>query len=146
MKANDVGATQIARVGADGDTLETLSDQIDNVQGRIPAALSSGNMKADVLAISTSTDAADKLESSAETIILGTAATGTLSTTEMTTNLTVTVNDQFNGRIIIFKEDTTTVALRRQATDITDTVTTNGKLTFTALTTSPMNGDTFVIV
>ena len=31
LKADDAGATQIARVGADGDTLETLSDQIDDV-------------------------------------------------------------------------------------------------------------------
>lgn len=29
LKADDAAATQIARVGADGDTLETLSDQID---------------------------------------------------------------------------------------------------------------------
>lgn len=34
IKAADAGATQIARVGADGDTLETLSDQID---GTAPA-------------------------------------------------------------------------------------------------------------
>ncbi len=31
LKANDAGVTQVARVGADGDTLETLSDQIDDV-------------------------------------------------------------------------------------------------------------------
>ncbi len=31
LKADDAAATQIARVGADGDTLETLSDQIDAV-------------------------------------------------------------------------------------------------------------------
>jgi len=31
VKSADSGATQIARVGADGDTLETLSDQIDGV-------------------------------------------------------------------------------------------------------------------
>lgn len=31
LKAADTGATQVARVGADGDTLETLSDQIDVV-------------------------------------------------------------------------------------------------------------------
>jgi hypothetical protein len=29
LKADDAGATQVARVGADGDTLETLSDQLD---------------------------------------------------------------------------------------------------------------------
>ncbi len=138
----DIAADIIA---VKAETVSIQSDT-DDIQSRIPAALSSGNMKTDVLAISTSTDAADKLESSAKTIILGTAQTGTLSTTEMTTNLTITVNDQFNGRIIIFKEDTTTAALRRQATDITDSVTTNGKLTFTALTTAPVNGDTFCIV
>jgi len=33
VKSADTGATQIARVGADGDTLETLSDQIDGVGG-----------------------------------------------------------------------------------------------------------------
>jgi hypothetical protein len=32
VKSDDSGSTQIARVGADGDTLETLSDQIDGVQ------------------------------------------------------------------------------------------------------------------
>ena len=32
VKSADTGATQIARVGADGDTLETLSDQIDGVE------------------------------------------------------------------------------------------------------------------
>lgn len=31
LKSADTGATQIARVGADGDTLETLSDQLDAV-------------------------------------------------------------------------------------------------------------------
>lgn len=31
LKSDDSGASQIARVGADGDTLETLSDQIDAV-------------------------------------------------------------------------------------------------------------------
>ncbi len=32
VKSADTGATQIARVGADGDTLETLSDQLDAVE------------------------------------------------------------------------------------------------------------------
>jgi hypothetical protein len=31
LKSDDAGASQIARVGADGDTLETLSDQLDGV-------------------------------------------------------------------------------------------------------------------
>ncbi|MCK4814226.1 hypothetical protein KA005_00530 [bacterium] len=135
------------------DTLEHIRNKetdietgTQDIQSRIPAALVTGRMSSDAVAISGSTDAADKLEASAETIVVGAAATGTLSTTEMTTDLTISVNDQMNGRILIFKEDTTTAALRRQATDITDSVTTNGKLTFTALTTAPVNGDTFIIV
>lgn len=31
IKSDDSGSTQIARVGADGDTLETLSDQVDGI-------------------------------------------------------------------------------------------------------------------
>ena len=36
VKSADSGGTQIARVGADGDTLETLSDQIDGVYSGTP--------------------------------------------------------------------------------------------------------------
>lgn len=35
LKANDTGATQVARVGADGDTLEILSDEIAAVQSTV---------------------------------------------------------------------------------------------------------------
>ena len=34
LKSADTGATQVARVGADSDTLETLSDQLDTVQAK----------------------------------------------------------------------------------------------------------------
>ena len=101
---------------------------------------------ADATKISGSTTAADNLELSTEAIVSGAAATGTLSTTEMTTNLTISVASQYNGRILIFQSDTTTAALRNQATDITATTILNGKLGFTALTTAPTNGDTFIIV
>ena len=83
---------------------------------------------------------------SSATIVDGAAETGTLSTTEMTTGLTISVAGQYNERIIIFASDTTTAALRGQATDITATTILNGKLGFTALTTAPANGDTFAIV
>jgi len=35
LVATDGGATQVARVGADGDTLETLSDQLDDVDADV---------------------------------------------------------------------------------------------------------------
>ena len=43
LKSADSGATEVARTGADGDTLENLSDQLDGVepaavlQNRLPA-------------------------------------------------------------------------------------------------------------
>jgi len=102
-------------------------------------------MKADVLAISTSTAAANNLEESAEVILSGTAS-GTPSTTTMVSNIGVTVNDQFVGRTIIFKNDTSTAALQNQATNITSCTAASDTLTFTALTSAPASGDTFVIV
>ena len=99
-------------------------------------------MSSDAVAISGSTDAADKLEASAETIETGAAAAGTLSTTQMTTNLTEATDDHYNGRIIIW----TSGVLLRQATDITDYTGSTKMLTFTATTEAPSDGDTFVIV
>lgn len=95
--------------------------------------------------ISGSTDAADKLEESAETIVLGTAS-GTHTTTTMQTDISVDVDDKYNGRVVIFRSNTTTAALRGQATNITTTTASTNQLTFTALTTAPSDGDTFCIV
>lgn len=85
------------------------------------------------------------LEASASTMKEGTAKAGTLTTISMPTTLTE-ADDVFNGRILLFKRDTTTVALRLQATDITDFANTNGVLTFDAVTTAPSATETFVIL
>jgi hypothetical protein len=60
-----------------------------------------------------------------------------------------TVADQFKGRVVIFARDTTTTALRGQATGISASTAPgsgNTVLTFDALTTAPATGDLFVIV
>jgi hypothetical protein len=75
-------------------------------------------------------------------IIFGTAATGTLSTTQATSDLSGYANDQLIGRVIIFLSG----AAEGEASDITEYASASGLLTFTALTTSPGNGDTFKIV
>ena len=41
LKSDDSGSTQVARVGADGDTLETLSDQIDGISAKTDLITSS---------------------------------------------------------------------------------------------------------
>jgi len=124
-------------------SISTTGGTVDAVT---TVATVTNDVNADVVKISGSAAAADALELSTETIISGTAAAGTLSTTEMTTDLAISVAEQYNGRIIIFQSDTTTAALRNQATDITATTILNGKLGFTALTTAPAAGDTFIIV
>ena len=75
-------------------------------------------------------------------VITGAAATGTLSTTQATTNLTGYADDQLIGRVIIWMSG----AAEGEGTDITDYANASGLLTFTALTTAPGNGDTFKIV
>lgn len=132
-------SADIAAVKAQTGEIET---DTGNIQSRLPGALSSGNMKADVVALSGSTDAADQLERSAKTIVDGLAEAGTLSTTQMSTDLTEATDDHFNGRIIIW----TSGALTHQASDITDYVGVNGVLTFTAVTEAPSATDSFIIV
>lgn len=75
-------------------------------------------------------------------IIYGAAATGTLSTTQATSDLTGYADDQLIGRVIIW----TSGACEGEGTDITDYASASGLLTFTALTTAPANTDTFKIV
>lgn len=75
--------------------------------------------------------------------IKGTAATGTLSTTVATTDLSGYVNDELNGRVIIFTGGTA----EGQAAAITDYASSSGTVTFGGgIATAPANGDTFIIV
>lgn len=91
-------------------------------------------------------DSYAKLEASADTIVSGNAVAGTLSTTEMTTNLPSTVDDHYNGRVLIITNGSSTTGLLYQATNITDYDGTTKKLTFTALSAAPSSSTTFIIV
>jgi hypothetical protein len=75
-------------------------------------------------------------------IIYGAAVTGTLSTTQATSDLTGYADSQLIGRVIIW----TSGPAEGEGTDITAYTSAGGLLTFTALTTPPVNGDTFKIV
>lgn len=75
-------------------------------------------------------------------VVSGTAITGTLSTTQLTTNLTEATDDHYNGRVIIF----ITGVLAGQGTAITDYTGATKLLTVVAMTEAPGNGDDFVIV
>jgi hypothetical protein len=58
------------------------------------------------------------------------------------TSPTSGVNDQFNGRILIFDNATTTTNLRGCATSVSDYVTATKTFTVTALPATPASGDT----
>lgn len=135
-----------------GTTLQAELDGIqadtEDIQSRLPAALSSGNMKVDVLAISGDTTAADRLEEAATSVITGTvdAATPTPSTTAFgftgTNGHTAsTVDDFYNGKIVTFL----TGNLAGQSTDVTDFTGTNNILTVTALTAAPDSASVFTL-
>lgn len=144
-------ATQIGTAGAGltgtalatAAALVTAQADLDDIQTRLPAALSSGNMKVDVLALNGDATSAANIAKTTRAIARVTAS-GTPTTTSIPTSAitpSVTVADQLKGRILTFDADTTTAALRGQATDITAN-TSGGVLTVTALTTAPVSGDT----
>lgn len=111
------------------------------------ASIASDAITAAKVAADVSTEIRDK-------IVERTTLRGTVSTSSTTTSITTSAMspatsaaDQVKGRIVIFDHDTTTAALRGQATDITaSSASSTPTLTVTALTTAPASGDTFTIV
>ena len=110
----------------------------------IPALIGTpaADVSADIAAVKVDTAA-----TLADTVILssvfkvGAAVTGTLSTTQMSTNLTEATDDHYNGRLITW----TSGVLLEQQTDITDYTGATKVLTFTTTTDAPSSTDTFVI-
>lgn len=84
----------------------------------------------------------EKLRLSADMIEVGAAIAGTLSTTQMSTDLTEATNDHYNGRVCFW----TSGSLIRQAAPVTDYDGTNKILTFSTRTEAPSAGDAFILV
>lgn len=129
------------------DSLVLGTDYLDANVHQINGNASSGfltgtdHLKADVQQINANTTAADNLQKSALGIVSGTVSTGS-TTTIVTTNLSETTNDHYNGRTIVF----TSGNLAGQAATVSDYSGSNGQLTVTTLTEAPANTDLFVIV
>lgn len=88
-------------------------------------------IQSDVTSIKEITDSAER----------GAAIAGTLSTTQMSTDLTEVTNDHYIGRLLTF----TSGPLNKQQTDVTDYDGASKVLTFTALTEAPAAGTTFIL-
>lgn len=140
----DAGALTTIDANIDAILLDTGTDGVlvSSGTGTGQISLTSGVASANMVQISGDATAADNLEESATAIVLGAAAAGTLSTTQMTTNLTEATDDHYIGRIIVW----TSGVLAGQATDVTDYTGSTKLLTFTAITEAPSASDTFVIV
>jgi hypothetical protein len=135
-------ATEAKQDIIDTNVDSILVDTGTTLPALLPTALVGGKIDANVGAISGDTTAADNLEASLETLILGTA-TGTPTTTTMADSaLTEATDDHYKGRIIIWR----TGALAGQATDITAYNGTTKTFTFTATTNAATAGDAYVIV
>jgi hypothetical protein len=143
----DVG-NPTTTVGLSGTTVKTATDvetDTQDIQARLPAALTAGgNIKADALAINGSTSAAALQSYAALGIVSGLAQTGTLSSTQATTDLTEATNDHYNDRALVFITGT----LAGLAVRITDYDGSTKMLTYSATPTgeSPSNNDRFIIV
>jgi hypothetical protein len=143
----DIGDEIVPRIVSD----ETAFDGADiaAIESRLPAALVSGRMSSDAVAISGSTTAADKLESHTGGVLQAIIAAGS-GTTSVVLNASTGIdggapsasNDVYNNRVLVI----TSGAAAGQATAISDYVGASRTLTVTALTTAPGAGDTAVIV
>lgn len=89
-----------------------------------------------------STYSAAQLAKSASTIVSGSAVAGSLSTTQMSTDLTEATDNHYNGRVLIWTSGT----LKDQAAAITGYNGSTKTFTFTPITEAPLAGDTFVIL
>lgn len=150
-----LGAPAGASVSAD---IAGVQSDTNDIQTRLPAALTAdGNIKADMLRVNGTAQTAGDIAALINALALFTTrvvarctASGVPTTTSIPTSAcspSGSVADQFKGRIIIFDNDTTTAALRGQATDITaSSAAATPTFTCTALTTAPASGDTFTIV
>ncbi|MCX5794969.1 MAG: hypothetical protein NTY77_05705 [Elusimicrobia bacterium] len=86
--------------------------------------------------------AAENLRTNLLTMARGAAAAGTLSTTQMTTDLADTSDGVYVGRLIIW----TSGALLRRVAYISGYAGETKKLTFGAMPAAPSEGDTFLVI
>lgn len=132
---DDLIDTEIASILAAVDT------EIADIQTRLPAALVSGRMSSDMVAVSGDTTAADRLEAALDGTVTGSVNDAAATTTSFVTDLSSAVNDYYNGRLLTF----TSGALTGQQVEITDYVGATKVVTISATTSAAANGVTFVI-
>ena len=149
----DNGTDGLGALKALIDTLDTVADSnasaLTDIQSRIPAALASGLMKVDVLALNGSTAAAIRQGLAAGTMVPFTVDTVTNGHSPTPTefqadDITEATADHFNGRVVLWTSGT----LLNSVTDVTDYAAVGGigQFTVTAMTEAPANNDTGILI
>lgn len=127
-------------VSTDIAAVQTVVDAIQAKTDSLTFTVA-GNVDSNVQTIGDSATAGANFKAAMDSVVTATAITGTLTTTQMTTDLTETTDNHYFGRLITFK----TGNLAGQQTDCTGYNGTTKLLSFTELTEAPANNDTFVI-
>lgn len=135
--------TAVGLGSANLDTqLAAIQADTDDIQTRIPAALTGGgNIKADVIAVSGDTVAADTLEALMDGNVVAQVNDAGATSTVFITTLTEATNDHYKGRLITFLTGT----CAGQQTAITGYNGGTKALTVTAMTEAPASNDFFVM-
>jgi hypothetical protein len=129
----------------DAKEIDALQTDTDDLQTRLPAALTAGgHMKSDLLALNGSLPAAALQSYAALGIVSALAVAGTLSATAMTTDLTEATNDHYRDRALVWL----TGVLAGLAVKITAYTGATKLLTYSATPTgeAPTAGDRFIVV
>lgn len=149
---DDTGTSGV--VIASGQTVATVTGNVNgsvasvtgNVGGNVVGSVASvtAQVSADVTAISGDSTAADNLEASLETMLVGAVSGAGSTASSVDTTLTGYGDDTWIGRIMLFRTGT----LQYEAGAVTDYDSTTGTFTFATdtWTTGASDGDDFVLV
>lgn len=127
--------------GAEWEDQEVIVETFGNAGAQFTLDIGLAEVLCDLQKIRGSATAAVNLGGSARGIVLGAAETGTLSTTQMSTDLTEVTVDHYKDRTIIWY----TGALAGQNSEVTASSAV-GLLTYLAVTDAPADGDLFALL
>jgi hypothetical protein len=138
--------------GSVGSVTGAVGSVTGNVGGNVVGSVASvtARVTANTDQVSGNATAASNVSHSMQAITRGTCSGGTLTTavvSALTSPSSLGAAGQLIGRTILFDANTVTANLQGQASNITNSTTgSTPTLTFTALTTAPVSGDTFSVL
>lgn len=137
IRSNDY-ATGLALLANDYIDDSLINVNVEAIDATVQAGVVDAVYDEDYTAHTT----ANTLGANLNGVIHGTAVTGTLTTNQMSTNLTEATSSHYHDRVIVWISG----ALKGQTAQITAYNGSTKVFTFTAVTEAPANGDKFIIV